>query len=638
MSALKFSSVDLAADEIIRRTDGNIILGIPLGLGKPNQLVNSLYRKIQANSQYSLTIYTALSLAKPATRGKGDLEKRFLEPFVDRVFGIPGNGGYVELEYLQARREGTLPPNIIVHEFFMQPGTELKNTYAQQHYMSSNYTHAARDINDHGINVLAQLVAEENGCYSLSCNPEVTLDLLPLLQKRRQQGETIITVGQVHRDLPFMDNSAIIDDTALDIVVDDIACHTTLMNTPNMPVTMAEHFIGLQTSVLIRDGGTLQIGIGALGDAVTGALLLRQQDNNHYRTLWREVSTMTPSSENLVSDIGGLEVFQQGLYGCSEMLTYGMFRLFQEKIIRRSVKDTRRSEGEDVCLHGGFFLGPAVFYESLKKLSEEDRKKIDVTNISFVNHLYGYELLKREHRQHARFVNTAFTVTLMGAVVSDQLEDGRVLSGVGGQYNFVAQAHELEDARLIIMLRATRESAEGALSNIVWNYAHTTIPRHLRDIIVTEYGVADLRGKSDSEVIAGMLNICDSRFQDELLAKAKANGKIAQDYVIPEGFSHNTPVRLQHIYDKYRGQGMFPDFPLGCDFTDTELQLLKALAWLKANAKPTNISSLLKYISFGKKDAHRDALDRMQLARPKTAKEHLYQWLLVAALNATVTA
>ena len=90
--------------------------------------------------------------------------------------------------------------------------------------------------------------------------------------------------------------------------------------------------------------------------------------------------------------------------------------------------------------------------------------------------------------------------TLMGAVISDGLENGQVVSGVGGQYNFVAQAFALHGARSILTVEATRQA--GVESNIRWSYGHETIPRHLRDIIVTEYGVADLRGKSDADVIA----------------------------------------------------------------------------------------------------------------------------------------
>ncbi len=58
---------------------------------------------------------------------------------------------------------------------------------------------------------------------------------------------------------------------------------TTLFSTPNMPVGFQDHFIGLHASTLVRDGGTLQIGIGSMGDALTAALLARQADNAAYQ-------------------------------------------------------------------------------------------------------------------------------------------------------------------------------------------------------------------------------------------------------------------------------------------------------------------------------------------------------------------
>ena len=81
-----------------------------------------------------------------------------------------------------------------------------------------------------------------------------------------------------------------------------------------------------------------------------------------------------------------------------------------------------------------------------------------MTRISYINELYGQEELKRLQRRDARFINSAIMVTLLGAGVADQLEGGSVLSGVGGQYNFVAQGHALEGARSILILRSWRES------------------------------------------------------------------------------------------------------------------------------------------------------------------------------------
>src|ERR1700743_3098752 len=108
-----------------------------------------------------------------------------------------------------------------------------------------------------------------------------------------------------------------------------------------------------------------------------------------------------------------------------------------------------------------------------------------MTAVSFTNSISGDEVARTKARAKGRFVNSAMMATLMGAVVSDGLEDGRVVSGVGGQYNFVEQAFALPDARSVITLNATRVAGGKTASNIRWAYGHETIPRHLRDIVVS---------------------------------------------------------------------------------------------------------------------------------------------------------
>src|SRR6185295_6405554 len=148
--------------------------------------------------------------------------------------------------------------------------------------------------------------------------------------------------------------------------------------------------------------------------------------------------------------------------------------------------------------------GPSELYRALRELPEEERRSIEMTSVSRINDIYGEEALDRRQRRDARFINICMKATLFGAAVSDGLEDGRVVSGVGGQYNFVAQAFALPDARSILTLNSTRGAGRKTMSNIRWSYGHTTIPRHLRDIFVSEYGVADLRGRTDEETIAAM--------------------------------------------------------------------------------------------------------------------------------------
>jgi hypothetical protein len=251
-----------------------------------------------------------------------------------------------------------------------------------------------------------------------------------------------------------------------------------------------------------------------------------------------------------------------------------------------------------------------------------------MTSISFVNELFHGEEAKRKARVKARFINDAMMATLLGDIVSDGLEDGRVISGVGGQYNFVAQAFALEGARSVMILRASRASGGKAQSNIRWNYGHTTIPRHLRDIVVTEYGIADLRGKSDREVIAAMLNITDSRWQGELLHRAKEAGKIERGYEIPKEARDNTPDAIARKLRDARDAGLLPDFPFGTDFTAVEQRLLPALQRLKSAATMDLIGLLLRPAP----EPDTECLARIGLDRPSGLRERIYARLIRAAL------
>ncbi len=709
---MALSSLDYVVEQILQRIDGPIHLGLPLGLGKPNRLVNALYQRIKAEPHRSLTIYTALSLGRP--HASSDLEKRLMAPFLERVFG-----NYPELDYLKDQRRGELPANVQLQEFYLQPGSQLHNPKAQQAYVSLNYSQVARDLNRKGINVVAQLVAADitrPNTLSLSCNTDITLDLLPMLQARKRAGETILCVGQLHADLPYMPGDAERPLEDFDLLV-EAGEPSTLFSTPNMPVGIADHAIGLYASSLVRDGGTLQIGIGSMGDAVTAALLNRQGDNAGYQALLQDLHA--PRWAELIERFGGLQPFAKGLYGCSEMLVPGLVALFDAGIVRRPVFPDERLQrlanadvldehglldlaswcatepelqvdqtlitwlqtqglltgevsvegqnlrfangqmivadlhnpacvaalqpylqptGAGVCIHGGFFLGPQAFYRRLQQLSDERRSRIGMTGISYINRLYGQEDLKRLQRGQARFINSAFCVTLLGASAADQLEDGRVISGVGGQYDFFAQAHELDDARAILMLRSWREADGEVSSNIRWQYAHTTIPRHLRDIVITEYGIADLRGKNDAQVITALLQIADSRFQDELIQQAQDAGKLSEDFVLDEAYRDNTPERLQACYEQHRQ--LFAEYPLGCDFTGEEQDLLRALRWLKSKLKLSEILDLGKAALFdqppsGVFEAH---LERLQLAQPEGLKEQVYQKLVLAGLQATCSA
>jgi acyl-CoA hydrolase len=591
-----FNDPDLLAQDVIDKVGRRIVLGLPLGLGKANHVANALFARATADPSIHLHIFSALTLEPP--RPKSDLEARFLGPVIKRTMG-----GYPALAYAEVQRRDALPANIQVDEFFFQAGTRLGVESAQRSYISANYTHAARYLMDRGVNVLAQLVAREGDRYSLSCNTDITLDLLAARQTGRAD---FLLVGQVNDELPFMPGDGDLPADAFSQLLDGPAVQFPLFAPPKEPITDAKYAIGFHAAGLVPDGGTVQMGIGSISDAVTQGLIVRHRQPEAFRQTLERLSPGTPPRH--------VEPFEQGLYAATEMFVDCLLDLWKAGVLKREV--------EGAVLHGGFFLGPRAFYAALREMPIADRSKFQMQAISAINELYGDEDAKRAARVGGRFINTAMMVTLLGAVVSDGLEDGRVVSGVGGQYNFVAQAFALDDARSVITLDAVRGAGRKTSSNVLWSYGHGTIPRHLRDIVITEYGVADLRGRTDRDVIAALLNVTDSRFQAGLLEEAKSAGKIERGYAIPAEFRDNTSARIVEALAPLKHAGLAPLLPFGSDFDAEELRLLPVLGRLKAaQTDPVALGKLvwkgLRAAAFG------DELRRLGLDHPKTLRDRL---------------
>jgi acyl-CoA hydrolase len=510
--------------------------------------------------------------------------------------------------------------------------------------------------------------------------------------------------------LPFMKHDAEAAPDSFDWIVRNSDYSKKLFAVPNAAVPLRDYATALHASTLIEDGGTLQIGIGSLGDAVAQACIVRHRSNDAYRRMVADISGGEPVAE---LDLG---CFDQGLYVSTEMFVNGMMHLIEQGVVKRKVYDNlllqqglnsgQISEVIDTALwcygresglipqvltetslveligwgimpaalslgegdlslgnhvlvndmddtvtkdsllsavsgnelrkgrvlHGGFFLGPRDFYNKLCALDEEAHERICMTGVQRTNQLLLDYPLYCAQRRKARFINTGMIASLNGAVASDALEDGTVISGVGGQYNFVAMAHDLPGARSILCIRATRGEGKQLQSNIVPFYGYTTIPKHLRDVIVTEYGVADLRGQSDAEVIKRMINIADSRFQDSLLESAKSHGKLPGDYSVPLSARNNTPEKLQAVIKPQMQADVFPDYPFGTELTDEELALAASLRRVKAlSEEPAQfISSTFRALLHNSdEDAAKPLLERLHLDHPETTKDFLIKQLLL---------
>jgi hypothetical protein len=608
-----FSDPEAIVDDIVNTVGKTLVVGLPLGLGKANHIINALFRRAVADSSIKLTIFTALTLEKPAPRV--DLERRFIAPVIDRLFG-----SFPDLEYAKAIHRKSLPPNIEVIEFFFLAGQWLGNAYAQQHYISANYTHAASYLLTRGVNVILQLVAKcvvvGETRYSLSSNTDTTLDFM----HARKAGKTNFKlIAQVNSEMPFMPGEGDLSGGEFHAVLDSPETDFPLFAPPSEPISDTKYAMGLHAAGLVRDGGTLQIGIGQVGDSLAQSLIVRHRNPKAYLDIMSRLAPgLTPPESG---------PFTRGLYGVSEMFFEAFLGLMEAGVLKR--------EADGAVLHAAFFLGPKKFYRALRDMTPAELARIQMVPVSFTNQIYGDEERKRRARVDARFVNNAMMATLMGAVVSDGLENGQVVSGVGGQYNFVAQAFALEGARSILTLESTRGSASKAASNIRWSYGHTTIPRHLRDVVITEYGVADLRGKCDADVIAAMLSVADSRFQSDLMKQAKDAGKLPKAYEIPAAHRENYTERIVNALKPARDAGLLPSFPFGTDFTDVEQRLIPALLTVKnAASHPLDLLQLAWRGLVSQPDSKaEEALARLQLDKPKSLSDRLYRALVSAALS-----
>jgi hypothetical protein len=233
-----FSNPEAIADHIVRDVGPNLVVGLPLGLGKANHIINALYARAVADRTISLTLFSALTLEKPKPTNL--LERRFIDPVIERLFGA-----YPDLAYADAVRKDELPPNVKVIEFFFLAGRWLHVPFAQQHYISANYTPASSYWLARGLNVVTQLVAKRdvNGVthYSLSCYTDTTLDVL---RARAEGRASFKLIGQVNSELPFMPGDGDLEGEQFSAILDSAAVDFPLFAPPSEPISDTRYAIG----------------------------------------------------------------------------------------------------------------------------------------------------------------------------------------------------------------------------------------------------------------------------------------------------------------------------------------------------------------------------------------------------------
>ena len=329
-----YESCHQAAEQIFAAVGNDIVMAIPIAIGKPIGVVNALYDRAKADPSLKLTIITGLTLARPVLNNK--LERRLVGPILDRLLN-----DYEDPSYELDRIHNAVPSNIKIVEFFLAPGKFLNNAYVQRHYISSAYSSVLRDLKRWNINVVAQQITRRTDQmtglegYSLSSNTDLFHAAVDFLKRKNSQ--RIAVVGEINQHLPFMVNEAEVKaETFTHIVIPTLQRH--LFAIPREAISPQDHVIGLYTSTLIKDGSCLQVGIGKLSNAVANALIMRHLHNDDYITLLKELNVFAKFGE-IINQIGDTKPFIKGLYASSEMISDEYMQLYQAGILKKAVYD-----------------------------------------------------------------------------------------------------------------------------------------------------------------------------------------------------------------------------------------------------------------------------------------------------------
>lgn len=225
---------------------------------------------------------------------------------------------------------------------------------------------------------------------------------------------------------------------------------------------------------LVEDGATIQLGIGALPDAIARNLMTKKNLGVH-----------------------------------SETLTEAMMDLVEAGVINNSLKTINKG----VCI-GAQAAGSEKFYEYINH-----HPMFAVYPVDYVNNPY---VVGKNYKQTS--INSCIEIDLKGQVNSESVH-GHQFSGIGGQLDHVRGAQLSEGGKSILALNSTAKN--DTISKIVPYFAPgnvTTVSRYDVQYIVTEYGVADLKYKTERQRAGALIAIAHPNFRDELRFKAKEIG------------------------------------------------------------------------------------------------------------------
>lgn len=272
-----------------------------------------------------------------------------------------------------------------------------------------------------------------------------------------------IVILEINENLPWTLGDTQIHISEVDFVVEN---HVSLPQLPVITPTAADEAIGGFIGELIENGSTLQLGIGGIPNAITPFLM------NH-------------------KDLG--------IH--TEMFTDGMVDLYNAGVITNRRKTQWRGK-----MVGAFALGTQKLYDFL-----DDNLAVEFQQGRIINDPY---VIGRNYKMVS--INTALQVDVLGQVCSQSI-GYKHFSGTGGQLDTHRGAQLSPGGRGIITLRSTARNNEiSTIVPILSPGAGVTVPSQDVDTIVTEYGIADLKGLCLRDRAEALIKIAHPDFRDQI--------------------------------------------------------------------------------------------------------------------------
>ncbi|MFN0063649.1 MAG: GNAT family N-acetyltransferase, partial [Myxococcaceae bacterium] len=294
-----------------------------------------------------------------------------------------------------------------------------------------------------------------------------------------------IVIAEVNPRMPRTSGDSFVHASRLTCMV---PVDTPLLELTSEPPGEVEREIGRHVASLVPDGATLQVGIGKIPNAVLAALHDRRNLGIH-----------------------------------TEMLSDGIMTLAETGAVNGQKKDFL--PGKMVT---SFIMGSQRLYDWSHEHPAIEMRPSEFTNDPFV--------IARHSRMIS--INTALAVDLTGQVAADSIH-GRPYSGIGGQVDFIRGAARSLGGKAIIALRSTAKN--GTLSRIQSALeAGAAVVTSRGDVryVVTEYGVADMWGKSVRERATALIDIAHPDFRNDLLNAGKARHYVFPDQLVPKLAKH----------------------------------------------------------------------------------------------------